>query len=101
MSTRSNLSLDQIETACILQAVGQDGCTVGELCGRLHISPTSIHCVQRVVDVLIKRGLVETVESTNQLSSAGLQYLAEIGIKPYRPKTRRGGKLHAVGANSV
>jgi hypothetical protein len=57
--------------------------------------------VQRVVDVLIKRGLLETVESIIQLTPVGLEFLSEIGIKPFRPRAGRGANSHAVKKKSV
>lgn len=101
MSNLSSLSLDQIETACCLQAVGHSGCNITDLCLRLHISLTSAHCVQRAVDVLTKRGLLETVESILQLTPVGIDFLSAIGIKPFKPKAARGANSQAVKKKSV
>jgi hypothetical protein len=80
------LSRDEIETLCILHAVGPDGCSVAELPVRLGISPTLAAHVVLAAAPLVDRGWLAREGDRMAPTEAGRERLtlrlSELGVVP-------------------
>ena len=64
-------SRGEIETLCVLHAVGSSGCQEGDLAARLGLSATLAGAVAEGMDRLITAGLLERVDARFSLTDAG------------------------------
>lgn len=64
-------SRGEIETLCVLHAVGSSGCPERDLAARLGLSATLAGAVAVGMDRLITAGLLERVEERFSLTAAG------------------------------
>lgn len=76
----------EVEILCILLAVGPAGCGLGELPGRLGLSPTLVHQVTYAADTLVRRGLLILAADQYVWTPAAHAHvttrLAELGVAP-------------------
>jgi len=70
-------SREEIESLCILDAVGDDGCEAGELAARLGLSPTIAYAVAEGAAPLIGAGLLERRGDRFTLTDSGYAWLRE------------------------
>lgn len=75
------LSRGEIERACVLQAIGVEGCTVNELTIRLGLGPTLTPAVAEALTPLIQAAHVAWREDRIALTSEGDEWL-QVRIQP-------------------
>lgn len=77
-------SRGEIETLCVLHAVGPSGCRTGELAARLGLSATLAEVVAEGMERLVIVGLLERVDGRFTVSARGREQLkgrlAELGL---------------------
>lgn len=74
----SRLSRGEIETACILLAIGTDACTVEDLPGRLGLSPMLADALTLAISGLVGGGLATNDGGHITLTSCGRDQLASV-----------------------
>ena len=72
----SKLSRGDIETLCVLHAVGEQGCPAGDLAERLGLSSTIASEIAAGMDSLASSGLLELEDERFSLTAAGRARLA-------------------------
>jgi hypothetical protein len=84
-ASETSLSREEVERLCFLHLVGQDGCPVVELAGRLGLSRGLNAAACRAAEMLVGGGWLETHNDTYLLSVKGQRYLLdrlqELGVK--------------------
>lgn len=77
-------SRGEIETLCILHAVGPSGCRAGDLAARLGLSPTLASVVVHGIERMIFGGLLDQDDEWFRLTERGRETLtkrlAELGL---------------------
>ncbi len=73
--TPGKLSREEVETLCILAAVGPTGCPGGQVATRLGLSPTLAAAVDRGLEPLVSTGLLVRSDQRVDLSDAGRELL--------------------------
>ena len=68
-------SRGEIETLCVLDAVGTSGCRVGDLAARLGLSATLAAVVAQGMERVIFAGLLERDEESFRLTKQGCEML--------------------------
>lgn len=71
------LSRGEIENACLLSAIPQDGCAWSELPARLGLSPLLEESVAEAVGPLVNGGWVQESDGRITVSVAGREWLKE------------------------
>lgn len=78
------LSRGEVESLCILNAVGSEGCAPLALAGRLGLSETVADAVARSTETLVLRGWLAEEDDRLSLTEAGraalTTRLAELGL---------------------
>jgi len=78
------LSREEIETLCVLSAIGEEGCPIGDLATRLGLSRTLAGAVADGMRALVDQGLLACEDDQFFLTEEGVDMLetrlAELGI---------------------
>ena len=70
-------SREQIETLCVLHAVGLGGCRTEDLAERLGLSPTLAAVVAGGMDALVMRGWLEEGKGRFAVTESGDEWLKQ------------------------
>jgi len=71
----SSLSRQEIETACVLYALGSEGCTGEELASRLGLGPSLTTVVVGVVESFVAEGWITRADDRFVITIAGREWL--------------------------
>ena len=74
---RRGPSREEIETLCVLHAVGADGCWTGDLAERLGLSPSLAALVAGGMDPLIRKGWLEERNGRFVVTDVGQEWLSQ------------------------
>ncbi len=75
---RAGLSRSEIESLCMLHAIGRDGCELSELPEKLGLSPALAEPVAAAVQPLITDGLVDVAGAQVELTVEGRSKLRRL-----------------------
>ncbi len=78
-------SREEVETLCVLHAVGPSGCPVGDLAARLGLSATLAPTIAEGMQTVVRRGLLDRLDERFTWTEHGrellLRRLTELGLR--------------------
>jgi hypothetical protein len=80
MAARSPISRADAETACLLQAVGTEGCTLDDYLARIGVSASVESAVRGMLAGMAAH--IVLVDDRLTLTPAGIAFLTTLGVRP-------------------